>query len=188
MSPSTPVTLHDFRVAILCTDGAEEQELIETTQALEDAQAQVYVITPTGQPIFSRKDSSHQRLEDARPEDFNGLYLPSGWASVQTLRELPPAVNFAKRMHEAGRPIAANCHAPLILAQAGLVRGLCLTSHPEIQERLLNAGGLWKDQPTVLDGNTLTGRLPEDLPAFKREMMALFGRTTPDVIDVPLTA
>src|SRR5204863_2835571 len=116
-------------------------------------------------------------LGDATAEEFDAVHLPGGTVNADSLRMVPEVQAFLRAMQDAGKPIAAICHAPWELVSAGLVRGRRLTSYHTIQDDIRNAGGNWVDREVVEDGNWVTSRQPDDLPAFNRAMLALFSHS-----------
>jgi protease I len=173
--------LANIRVAILATDGFEEPELTEPRKALESAGARTDVIAPKPGQIqaFRHHDKSitvkvDRTLDEARPEEYDAVLLPGGALNADALRVVPTAKQFIRAMWEAGRPFAVICHAPWELVSAGLAEGRRLTSYHTIQDDLKNAGADWVDQEVVVDGQLVTSRRPDDLPAFNREMLRLF--------------
>jgi protease I len=173
--------LNGFRVAMLATDGFEESELTEPKQALEGAGARVDVIAPKRGDIqaFRHHDKSitvpvDRTLDEARPEEYDGVMLPGGALNADALRVEPRAKRFLRAMWEAGRPFAVICHAPWELVSAGLAEGRRLTSYHTIQDDLKNAGAHWVDEEVVVDGQLVTSRQPDDIPAFNREMLRVF--------------
>ena len=115
-------------------------------------------------------------LGRARPDDFDALLLPGGVINPDTLRMQPQAVAFVKAFFDAGKPVAAICHGPWTIIEAGAARGRRVASWPSLKTDLRNAGAEWVDQEAVVDRNLVTSRKPDDIPAFNREMIALFGR------------
>src|ERR1019366_4074042 len=113
-------------------------------------------------------------IGDVRAEEFDAVHLPGGTVNADSLRMVAEVQAFLRAMYNAGKPLAAICHAPWELVSAGLVRGRTLTSYHTIQDDIRNAGGNWLDQEVVEDGNWVTSRQPGDLPAFNRAMLALF--------------
>ena len=113
-------------------------------------------------------------LEDAKAEEFDALMLPGGLMNPDTLRSTPEALEFTKAFFAAGRPVAAICHAPWVLIDAGLVKGRTLTSWPAIQTDVKNAGGNWVDEEVVVDNGLVTSRKPDDIPAFNKKMIEEF--------------
>jgi protease I len=178
-----PDALRGKRVAILVADGFEQSELLEPRRALDDAGATTEVISPSEGKVrgWNHKDWGNQipfdiSLRAARAEDFHALLLPGGVINADRLRTIPKAVDFVRHFTQAGKPVAAICHAPWILIEAGAVRGHTLTSWPSLKTDLTNAGANWIDQEVVLDGQFVTSRWPDDIPAFNREMISLFAQ------------
>ncbi len=176
------------KIAVLATDGFEQAELTEPVKALREAGATVQIVSLKSGEIQGMKhhekgDKTKVDLElsNANPEDFDGLVLPGGVANPDTLRIDKSAVAFVKSFVAARKPIAAICHGPWTLIEAGAVRGRKLTSWPSLHTDLKNAGANWVDQDVVVDGNLVTSRKPDDLPAFNREFLALLNR-----LDQPL--
>ncbi len=173
----------DVRVAILATDGFEESELTGPARALREAGAKVEVIAPKGGSIqgFRHFDKAQsvtvdRTLDEARPEEYDALLMPGGALNADALRVVPRAQEFVRSFQEAGKPIAAICHAPWTLISAGVVRGRTLTSYHTIQDDVRNAGGKWVDREVVEDGNWVTSRQPGDIPAFNKAMIRLFAQ------------
>ena len=172
---------NNLRVAVLATDGFEESELTETIRALKDAGAKTTIVSPHDGKIqaFKHHDKSitvsvDLTLDKAEARSFDALLLPGGALNADALRVEPKVKAFIREIQEAGKPIAAICHAPWELISAGLVRGRKLTSYHTIQDDLHNAGAEWTDQEVVVDGNWVTSRQPKDIPAFNREMLKVF--------------
>ncbi len=177
------VDLKGLRVAVLVTDGFEETELTEPVQALKESGASVEVIsTKLGAlQAFRHHDKSitvnaDQQIDAVNPESYDAVLLPGGALNADMIRVEPKVQAFLQRMQEAGKPIAAICHAPWVLISANLVNGRSLTSYYTIQDDIRNAGGNWFDQEVVVDGNWVTSRQPSDIPAFNHHMLALFSR------------
>lgn len=169
------------RVAILATDGVEQSELVKPRAALEDAGASTTVISPKSGSIKSWSDGNWSDdipvdllLEQARADDFDSLMLPGGVRNPDRLRMDKRAVDFVRAFFDAGKPVAAICHAPWMLVEAGVVRGRTLTSFPSLQTDIRNAGGDWVDRDVVVDEGLVTSRKPDDLPAFNRKMLEEF--------------
>jgi protease I len=114
------------------------------------------------------------KLDDARPQDFDALLLPGGVINPDKLRMIPAAVQFVKAFFDAGRPVAAICHGPWMIVEADKARGRRMTSWPSVRTDLRNAGAEVVDEEAVVDGNLVTSRKPDDIPAFSREMIRLF--------------
>lgn len=174
--------LDGLRVAILVTDGFEQSELEKPRKALDGAGAETRVVSPVKKPKgWSGKDwgsavSADVLLSDAKPDDFDALLLPGGVHNPDALRVIPEAVAFVKAFFDAGEPVAAICHGPWTVLEAGAAKGKRMTSWPSLKTDLMNAGAEWVDEEVVVDGNLVTSRKPDDIPAFNREMMTLFSR------------
>lgn len=181
--------LQGKKIAILVADeGVEQVELIEPRRALEDAGAEVHLIAPGGGEIqaFEHLDKSDtfaadRAVADARADDYDGLMLPGGVANPDSLRMHQDAVRFVDAFVNAGKPIAAICHAPWMLIQAGAVRGRTLTSWPSLQTDLRNAGAEWVDAEVVVDHGLVTSRGPDDIPAFNAKMIEELAEGAHDV-------
>jgi protease I len=174
-------TLKDKRIAILAADGFEQAELEGPLEALETALAEVSIVSVKSGKIqgmqHMEKGSTIDvdlTLDEADAEEFDGLVIPGGLYNPDTLRATPAAVEFARAFAEAGKPIAAICHGPWVLIEAGIVEGRRLTSWPAIQTDVRNAGGEWVDQTVVVDNGLVTSRKPDDIPAFNRKMIEEF--------------
>jgi protease I len=116
-------------------------------------------------------------LDDTEADDFDALVLPGGVMNPDALRMQPKAVAFVKGFFDADKPVAAICHGPWTVIESGAARGRLMTSWPSLRTDIENAGGHWTDEEVVVDGNLVTSRKPDDLPAFNREMLKLFGRS-----------
>jgi protease I len=169
------------KVAVLATDGVEQVELTEPVKALKQAGAQVTIVSPTGGDIQGMNHDekgdtigTDKALDDARPDAFDALVLPGGVANPDKLRTMPKAVAFVRHFFDAGKPVASICHGPWTMVEADVVRGKRMTSWPSLKTDLKNAGANWVDEQVVRDGLLVTSRKPDDLPAFCREMLALF--------------
>lgn len=175
--------LQGCRVAVLATDGVEQVELTRPVEALRQAQAQVTVVAPKGREIqgMNHHDKGDKlpvdkQLSGVRPDQFDALVLPGGVANPDALRTIPEAVAFVRHFVQAHKPIAAICHGPWTLIEAGGVKGRHMTSWPSLRTDLANAGAEWADQEVVVDKDLVTSRKPDDIPAFNREMLKLFGQ------------
>lgn len=176
-------SLRNFRVAVLVTDGFEESELTEPVKALKEVGANVEILSPKSGKLqaFRHFDKGieidvDRKLDEANPDDYGAVLLPGGALNADKLRVETQAQNFIKVIQEQRKPIAAICHAAWLLVSANLVDGRALTSYHTIRDDVRNAGGHWVDQEVVLDDNWVTSRQPSDIPAFNREMLALFAR------------
>lgn len=175
------------RIAILATEGFEEVELTKPKKALEDAGATVEVVSPES-GIKSGKIKAWDmtdwgttvevdvKLAEANPESYDALELPGGSMNPDKLRLDPAAVAFIKHFFTANKPVAAICHASWTMIEADVVRGRTLTSWPSLRTDLKNAGATWLDKEVVTDGNLVTSRKPDDLPAFNKAMIELFSQ------------
>lgn len=175
--------LRGMRVAMIALDGFEEVELTEPKKALEQAGATVVVISQDADEIqgFQHHDKAgkvkvDKTLDQARPDDYDALMLPGGALNADQARMNPQIRQFIREMDRAEKPMAVICHAPWELISSEVVRGRKLTSWPTIQDDIRNAGAEWVDRECVVDQNLVTSRGPQDLPAFTREMVALFAR------------
>jgi protease I len=169
------------KIAILVDDGFEQVELLKPREALDHAGAVTQVVSPAGKRVkgWDMKEWGDEvevdvALADAKAEDFDALQLPGGVMNPDHLRMKPEAVKFVRAFFDAGKPVAAICHAPWSLIEADVVRGRRVTSWPSLKTDLRNAGAEWVDEEVVRDGNLVTSRKPDDIPAFNREMIALF--------------
>jgi len=176
----TSGTLQGVRVAILVTDGFEQSELLEPRRALDNAGAATFLISPTEDKVKGWNHIEWGKvipvdipLKSAKADDFHALFLPGGVMSPDRLRANPLAVQFVKHFMEVGKPVAAICHGSWTILEAGAVRGRTMTSWPSLKTDLTNAGANWIDKDVVCDGNLLTSRRPDDIPAFNREMIRL---------------
>jgi protease I len=170
------------RVAILATDGVEQVELTEPRKALDDAGAKTVLVSPRNGKIKAwQHDDWGEELQvdlplsNARADDFDALLLPGGVMNPDHLRSEPQAVEFVREFFRSGKPIAAICHGPWMLVEAGAVRGRTITSWPSLQTDIKNAGGDWVDREVVTDEGIVTSRKPDDIPAFNRKMIEEFG-------------
>ena len=173
--------LKGLRVAILITDGFEQVEVTEPREALDQAGAETQIVSPKPAEVrgwnftdWGRTLPVEVKLDQARPQDFDALLLPGGVINPDKLRIEPKAVAFVKSFFDAGKPVAAICHGPWTIIEAGGARGRRMTSWPSLKTDLKNAGAEWVDQEAVADGNLITSRKPDDIPAFNRAMLKLF--------------
>ncbi len=174
-------SLADFRVAVIATDGFEESELKEPVKALEEAGAEVAIVSLKAGEIQgvrhgdkTGKVKVDRTIKEVSAHDFDAVLLPGGTSNADRLRMAPEVQSFLQEMDEAGKPIAAICHAPWELVSAGLVRGRTLTGYYTIRDDVRNAGGNWLDEEVVEDDNWVTSRQPADIPAFNRTMLKVF--------------
>lgn len=171
------------KVAILATDLTEEAEIVEPKKALDAAGATTVVIAPhAGEIQLVQHDKKtgtlpvDQTLAEADPMDFDAVLLPGGAMNADALRVEQEAQEFVRTFDEAGKPMAVICHAPWLLVSAGLAKGRKLTSYHTIADDIRNAGADWSDQEVVVDGNLVTSRQPDDVPAFNAAFMEMLGR------------
>jgi protease I len=183
--------LQGMRVAILATDGFEETELLEPKMALEHAGAATFIISPSKNKIKGWKNQEWGTelpvdipLKSAKAEDFHALVLPGGVINADYLRMNRDAVQFVRDFMGAGKPVAAICHAPWTILEAGMVRGRSMTSWPSLKTDLKNAGANWVDKDVVCDGKLVTSRKPDDIQAFDREVIRLFTEEREHVTDM----
>ncbi len=162
-----------MKVAVLATDGVEQVELDRPWQALEEAGAEPELISLDGGTItaYDHIDKGDKKQVDAvvstaDPDGYGALVLPGGVINGDFVRADPDAVAFVRSFFEAGKPVAAICHAAWVLAEADVVRGRRMTSWPSLRTDLRNAGANWVDEEVVVDGNLITSRKPDDLDAF----------------------
>jgi protease I len=173
--------LRGKKIAVLATHGFEESELLEPKRALEQAGAEVVVVSPEAENIKGWKDKQWGgevkvdcKLADAKADDYAGLVLPGGVMNPDRLRMNQHAVAFVKAFFRQGKPIAAICHGPWLLVEADVVKGLKVTSWPSLQTDIRNAGGNWVDEPCVVDRGVVTSRKPDDLSAFNQKAIEEF--------------
>jgi protease I len=179
-------TLDGKKVAILvATEGIEQVELTEPRKALEEAGATVELLsTETGEAqAFNHLDKADtfpidHAVGDVSAGDYDALMLPGGVANPDNLRTHEDAVAFVRAFFDAGKPVAAICHAPWTLVEAGVVQGRTLTSWPSLQTDIRNAGGTWVDEEVHVDNGLVTSRKPDDLPAFNAKMVEEFAEGT----------
>lgn len=169
------------KVAILATDGFEQSELFEPLKALQEAGAQTQIISLKSGEIkaWDKKDwgktlKVDELVKNVSAEEFDALVLPGGVMNPDTLRNDKTAVEFVRSFVESGKPIAAICHGPWTLIEAGGVENLTLTSYSSIKTDLINAGANWVDEEVVTDNGIVTSRKPEDLPGFCEKMVEEF--------------
>jgi protease I len=175
--------LDGLRVAILVANGFEEVEMTEPRKALDQSGAETSIVSPQEEHVKGWKFkewgddfSVDVSLKDARPDDFDALLLPGGVINPDALRIQPVAVAFVKSFFDAGKPVAAICHGPWTIIEAGAARGRRIASWPSLKTDLRNAGAEWVDREVVIDGNLVSSRKPDDIPKFNEAMIELFGK------------
>jgi protease I len=156
---------------------------MEPRAALDGAGAETAVVSPQKDRVrgWNHKEwgeelDVEEPLGDSAPKDYDALLLPGGVMNPDRLRMQPKAVEFVRAFFSAGKPVAAICHGPWTIIEAGFARGRRIASWPSLETDLRNAGAEWVDREVVVDGNLVSSRKPDDIPAFNREMLALFAR------------
>jgi protease I len=178
--------LTGIKVAILATDGFEQSELTEPRKALQAAGADTEIVSPKSGRIRGWKFKEwgdelpvDQGLDGADPKDYDALLLPGGVINPDALRLNSRAVEFVRAFFDAGKPVAAICHGPWMVIEADAARGRRLASWPSLRTDVRNAGGEWVDEAVVVDGNLITSRKPDDIPAFNQEIIERFVQARP---------
>lgn len=166
------------RVAILITDGFEQIEMTSPREALEEAGAKCLIVSPKDGEVqgFNHHDKADKfkvdlALSKADASDFDAVLLPGGVINSDAIRIEKKAQQFVQEIDRAGKPLFVICHGGWLLVSAGLVKGKTMTSWPTLQDDITNAGGNWKDQECIRDGNWVSSRKPDDLPAFNKEIV-----------------
>jgi deglycase len=162
------------RVAFLvANEGVEQVELTAPWEAVEEAGGEPVLIAPEAGEVqaFEHLDKADtfeatEAVADVDAADYDGLVLPGGVANPDRLRRVPEAVDFTRGLFEAGKPVAAICHAPWVLVEAGVVDGRTLTSFPSLRTDIRNAGGTWVDEEVHVEAGLVSSRKPDDLDAF----------------------
>src|SRR6266699_5027523 len=169
------------KVAILVDEGFEQVELIKPRKALDRLGAQTQVVSPQEGEVrgwnlkkWGKSIAVDVPLDSADPSAFDALLLPGGVMNPDKLRMNPKAVEFVKHFIDARKPVAAICHGPWTLFEAGAVSGRTLTSWPSLQTDIRNAGGNWVDEEVVTDRGIVTSRKPDDIRAFNKKMIEEF--------------
>ncbi|UYV14236.1 type 1 glutamine amidotransferase domain-containing protein [Porphyrobacter sp. ULC335] len=167
------------RVLIIATDGYEQSELMEPKRLLEEAGAQVTLASLEHGEIrgWDQKDWGQSvrvdlLVRDVSTEDYDALLLPGGQMNPDILRMESKVIDLVREFDASGKPIAAICHAPWLLAEAAILEGRTVTGWPSIRTDLANAGAAVVDEEVVVDGNFITSRKPGDIPAFTEALMA----------------
>lgn len=175
--------LEGKNIAILVTNGFEQVEMVKPRQAFNDAGANTYIISPAGKQVqgWNHYDKADYfdvdvPLDEVNPDNYDALLLPGGVANPDELRTNGRAVQFVRAFFNLDKPVAAICHGPWTLIEADVVKGRKVTSWSSLQTDLKNAGAEWVDEEVVVDGNLLTSRNPDDIPAFINAAIALFAR------------
>jgi protease I len=173
--------LQGKKVAFLAADMFEEVELTGPWQALEEAGAELELVSLEEGEVqgFDHYDKAgsfkvDKTVEEASANDYDALVLPGGVGNPDNLRQDENAVRFVRDFFEQGKPVGAICHAPWTLVEAGVVRDRTLTSFPSIQTDIRNAGGNWVDEEVHVDSGLVTSRKPDDIPAFNKKLIEEF--------------
>ncbi|MEQ6334327.1 type 1 glutamine amidotransferase domain-containing protein [Sphingobium sp. MK2] len=165
--------IENSHILIIATDGFEQSELFDPRNMLMKAGAKVRLASPESDPIQGMKHDEKGdtitpdiTLDAVSMDDYDGLILPGGVANPDTLRVNEKAIALIRAFADAGKPVAAICHGPWLLIEAGVVNGRTVTSWPSVRTDLTNAGGKFVDRAVAIDGNIITSRNPDDIPAF----------------------
>jgi protease I len=168
---------------LVAQEGVEEVELTKPREAVEKAGAVTHLIAPAAGEVqaFDHLDKSSsyavdKTLDEADPDDYDGLVLPGGVANPDQLRTDQRAIRFVQDIFAAGKPIGVICHGPWTLVEADVVRGRTITSWPSLQTDIRNAGGDWVDEEVVVDDGLVSSRKPDDLPAFCAKIIEEFAQ------------
>jgi protease I len=184
--------LEGKRVAVLMTDGVEQVEYTGPRSFLEQQGARVILISPkgAGQAVQGMNHDEkgdtfpvEMNVRDVKPADFDALVLPGGEQNPLELRKSPESIAFIRDFYDTDKPIAAICHAPWVLIDAGIAESKNLTSWPEIQDDMKQAGAEWIDQEVVIDEKLITSRKPDDIPAFNDALLKAM-MISPDMADM----
>ena len=174
-------TLKGKKIAILVADGFEQVELTGPKEALEEAGAEIEIVSPAdGEVQGWNHDEKADRfpvdmpLNLARSDDYDALVLPGGVRNPDQLRMSTRAVEFVDGFFATGKPVAAICHAPWLLIETEVIKGRNITSWPSLKSDLVNAGAHWVDRQVVVDNGLITSRKPQDIPAFNKKMIEEF--------------
>ncbi|AKQ46687.1 glutamine amidotransferase [Rufibacter radiotolerans] len=169
------------KIAILVEKGFEQVELEKPRKALQEAGAETFIISPQKGTVkgwdmtdWGKDFDVDKNLKDAVAADYDGLLLPGGVMNPDYLRANEQAVAFVRAFSDSGKPIAAICHGPWTLIEAGAVKGRQMTSWPSLRTDLTNAGANWVNEEVVTDRGLVTSRKPDDIPAFNKKMIEEF--------------
>lgn len=173
--------LNGMRVALLVTTGFEQVELTKPRQALQNAGATTDLVSPKEGTLRAWQIDDwgddfevDVTLDEADPQQYDALVLPGGVMNPDYLRVNDKAVEFTRFFFDTDKPVAAICHGPWTLIEAGVVQGRRMTSYHSIRTDLINAGAEWVDEEAVVDGKLITSRNPDDIPAFNQAMIDTF--------------
>lgn len=172
------------KIAILATNGFEQSELLVPLRRLKEVGADVDIVSPEDEKIRGWNGDDwggdvdvDVNLSNANPNDYDALVLPGGQINPDLLRINEEAVQFVRAFAKAGKPIGAICHAPWLLIEADIARGLRVTSYHSIKKDMINAGAEWIDEPAVVDDNIVTSRKPADLDSFCSNIIEVIDRS-----------
>ena len=175
--------LSGLRVAILIDDGFEEVEMVRPRKALDEAGADTSIVSPQHPKVrawdmtkWGARYPVDITLDVALPSDFDALLLPGGVINPDRLRIQPEAVAFVKAFFDAGKPVGVICHGPWTIIEAGAASGRKIASWPSLKTDLRNAGAEWVNEEVVVDGNLVSSRKPDDIPAFNKAIIEVFSR------------
>lgn len=184
MRPTSSPAEKMQQIALLVTDGFEQVELTGPRDALQAAGHTTHVLAPQSEPVqgyhHDKKGDTFQvdgRIAQAQAGDYDAVVLPGGVMNGDALRMDAAAQRFLQAMQDAGKPIAVICHGGWLLIDAGLARGRTVTSWPSLATDFRNAGATWVDESVHQDGNLITSRKPEDIPAFNGALLAALQKT-----------
>jgi len=169
------MSLNGLRVALLAENEYEDLELHYPLLRLREAGAEVVVVGTSVATFLSKHGypvKADVTGDEVSADQFAGVVVPGGFAPDR-LRRYPSILKLVRESHQQGKVVAAICHAGWVLASAGILKGKRVTSTPGIKDDMINAGATWLDQEVVVDGQMVTSRRPDDLPAFCREIIAL---------------
>ena len=171
-------TLKGKKVAILTESGFEEVELTSPKKALEDAGAEVEIVSPQKEKVkawahdhWSIELPVDVNVEEADPNDYDALMIPGGVLNPDKMRLNDKCVEFAQQFLQDGKPVAAICHGPQLLIETGMLEGRNITSYPSVKTDMINAGAIWTDREVIVDNGLVTSRSPKDLEAFNKKMI-----------------
>ena len=181
--------LNGLHIAILVTDGFEQVELTQPKDALEGEGAITKIVSDKRGMV---QGMNHDKPADQFPvdltfdeaysQDFDAVLLPGGEVNSARIRDIEQAQKIVQGITAQGKPIAVICHGAWLLASAGLVQGKTMTSHQDLTQDLRDAGVNWVDQEVVVDGNWVSSRKPDDIPAFNARMIDVFGQRMRDSV------
>lgn len=171
--------LNSKSIAIIATDGFEDSELTSPMNAVQEAGANISVISTESGEIEGKNGTKvgvDTTSADAVGTEFDAVILPGGTGNADQIRMDEDAVKLVRAHVEAGRPLGAICHAGWLLVEADVLKGRTVTSYPSLKTDLQNAGATWVDEEVVEDGGIVTSRTPDDLPAFNAKLVEVFAK------------